>query len=364
MTGALNDLLKATSRSFYLTLRVLPARVRPQIGLAYLLARTTDTIADTEIVPLAQRLEALQKLRERIQGQNSAPLNFGELARQQGSPVEKLLLEKVEGSLALLQALSPEDLKLVRAVLATITSGQELDLHRFESGRAGSPLPAAELATDARRARSDAPYQRNIVALETAAELDDYTYRVAGCVGEFWTKICRAHLFPNARLDEKQFIQDGIRFGKGLQLVNILRDLPADLKKGRSYLPLEKLRLVGISPENLLSPESEAKFLPVFREYLDKAESHLRAGWTYTNTLPFGQFRVRLACAWPILIGMKTIEKLRAADLMELQQRVKVSRGEVRGILLRSILACPLPGAWRKLFPAGGKAVASGGELA
>ncbi len=37
------DLLKATSRSFYLTLGVLPARVRPQIGLAYLLARTTDT---------------------------------------------------------------------------------------------------------------------------------------------------------------------------------------------------------------------------------------------------------------------------------------------------------------------------------
>jgi phytoene/squalene synthetase len=35
MTGALNDLLKATSRSFYLTLRVLHARVRPQIGLAH-----------------------------------------------------------------------------------------------------------------------------------------------------------------------------------------------------------------------------------------------------------------------------------------------------------------------------------------
>jgi len=45
MPAPLNDLLKATSRSFYLTLRVLPARVRPQIGLAYLLARTTDTIA-------------------------------------------------------------------------------------------------------------------------------------------------------------------------------------------------------------------------------------------------------------------------------------------------------------------------------
>ena len=105
--------------------------MRPQIGLAYLLARTTDTIADTEIVPLAQRLDALQKLRERILGQNSAPLNFGELARQQGSPAEKSLLEKVEDSLALLQTLSPADLKLVREVLTTITSGQELDLRRF-----------------------------------------------------------------------------------------------------------------------------------------------------------------------------------------------------------------------------------------
>src|SRR5271170_6156831 len=60
----LRNLLKATSRSFYLTLRILPARVRPQIGLAYLLARTTDTIAETETVPLAQRREALDKLRE------------------------------------------------------------------------------------------------------------------------------------------------------------------------------------------------------------------------------------------------------------------------------------------------------------
>jgi phytoene/squalene synthetase len=33
MPNALNDLLKQTSRSFYLKLRVLPAAVRPQIGL-------------------------------------------------------------------------------------------------------------------------------------------------------------------------------------------------------------------------------------------------------------------------------------------------------------------------------------------
>jgi farnesyl-diphosphate farnesyltransferase len=341
MPKPLTDLLQATSRSFYLTLGVLPARVRPQIGLAYLLARTTDTIADTEIVPLERRLEALQRLRERILGQTTAPLNFNEIAQQQGSSVERALLEKTEAAIAEFQKLSAADLKLVRDVLATITSGQELDLRRFNQASA-----------------------EKIVALETAAELDDYTYRVAGCVGEFWTRMCRAHLFPRARLDEKQFIADGIRFGKGLQLVNILRDLPEDLKKGRCYLPMENLEPAKLFPEIILSPANEAKFLPLYHRYLDEAESHLRAGWRYTNTLPFGQFRVRLACAWPVLIGVRTIQRLRAANVIELRQRVKVPHGEVRGILLRSTLACPLPFAWRRLFPPDGKAVASGDELA
>lgn len=343
----LGDLLKATSRSFYLTLRVLPAAVRSQIGLAYLLARTTDTVADTEILPVEQRLAALDKLRVRILGQSSTPLSFGELARQQGSPAERVLLEQVEAALALLQTLSPEDLKLVREVLTTITSGQELDLRRFGGSATGNH-----------------PNQK-IISLNTAAELDDYTYRVAGCVGEFWTKICRAHLFPQARLeDEQQFLTDGIRFGKGLQLVNILRDLPADLKNGRCYLPVEKLEAAKLFPEMLLSPVSPGKFLPLYHEYLDKAEAHLAAGWRYTNTLPFGQFRVRLACAWPILIGIRTIEKLRAASVVDLQQRVKVSRGEVRGILFRSLLACPFPGIWRQLYSPAGKAVASRSDLA
>jgi len=342
---SIDDLLKATSRSFYLTLRVLPARVRPQIGLAYLLARTTDTIADTEILPLDQRLDALEKLRERVlvqnNGQSSAPLNFGEFAKQQGSASEKLLLEKVDDSLSALQYLSADDQKLIRDVLTTITSGQELDLRRFAQ---------ASLQT--------------IVALETDIELDDYTYRVAGCVGEFWTKICRVHLFPHAPLDEKQFIADGIRFGKGLQLVNILRDLPEDLKKGRCYLPMNRLELAGLSPQTLRSPANQAKFLPLYHRYLDQAESHLLAGWNYTNTLPFSQLRVRLACAWPILIGAKTIGKLRTANVNQLQQRVKVSRSEVRGIIAFSVLACPFPFLWRQLFSPTVKAVAPNGNLA
>lgn len=332
MTASQNDLLRATSRSFYLTLRVLPRAIRSQIGLAYLLARTADTIADTEIVPLAQRLDSLKQFRERLRARSDAPLNFNDLAGKQGTAAEKLLLEKINDSVDALEHCSAEDQKLIRDVIATITSGQELDLHRF------SPLQTA-------------PGAGKIIALETALELDDYTYRVAGCVGEFWTKMCRAHLFPRARLDESQFIINGIRFGKGLQLINILRDLPEDLKKGRCYLPTEKLEAHKLSPSTLLSTAKEKDFLPLYHEYLDKAEAHLQAGWEYTNTLPFSQFRLRLACAWPILIGMKTIEKLRTASVIDLRQRVKVSRTDVRRIILRSIFACPFSAAWGNLFP-------------
>jgi len=327
MTTSLEDLLRATSRSFYLTLRVLPRAVRPQISLAYLLARTSDTVADAPLLSLDQRLEGLRRFRSRLLGEKAETFDFAQFARQEAS-AERQLLERANEIIVALQAFSASDQELIRQVLTTIISGQELDLQRF-----------------------GAPAEKGAVrALRTDAELDDYTYRVAGCVGEFWTRLCRAHLFPQATIDDARLIDDGIRFGKGLQLVNILRDVPEDLRAGRCYLTAERLEPLGLRPETLLDANHEAAFLRLYREYLDRATQHLDAGWRYTNTLPFGQFRVRLACAWPILIGSKTIAKLKTADVSTLKQRVKVSRGEVRGIMARSLLAVALPFWWRRLY--------------
>jgi len=322
----LTDLLKDVSRSFYLTLRVLPKSVRSQIGLAYLLARTTDTIADTEIIPLDQRLNSLQRLRERILGNTTSPLKFSELARQQSLPAERVLLEKCEASVALLQTLSEFDRQLVRQVLDIITSGQELDLKRFAGASAD-----------------------NIVALKTDEELDDYSYRVAGCVGEFWTKMCRAHVFPNAKLDETKFLKDGVRFGKGLQLANILRDLPADLKNGRCYLANESLARIGLTPADLTNPANEARLRPLYNSLLDRAQSHLATGWEYTNAVPWSCPRVRLACAWPILIGLQTIQRLRTGNVLDKEQRIKISRAEIYSVMLKSLACYPVPCAWRNL---------------
>jgi farnesyl-diphosphate farnesyltransferase len=321
----LTSLLRDVSRSFYLTLHLLPRQVRSQIGLAYLLARTTDTIADTELVPLEQRLQALQDLRERILGQSQAPLELAGMARHQGTPAERILLERCEESLVLLQSLAPEDRALVAEVLQTITSGQELDLKRFGGASAHA-----------------------IAALRTDDELDDYTYRVAGCVGEFWTKLCTAHLFANVALDKASLLANGVRFGKGLQLVNILRDLPSDLRRGCCYLPIERLSLMRLTPTDLLDPANEPRLRPLYDKYLDQAEAHLQAGWAYTTALPPRSVRLRLACSWPILIGLETLQLLRTGHVLDPRQRIKVNRRRVRQIRLRSVLLYPWRAAWER----------------
>jgi len=322
----LTNLLRDVSRSFYLTLRVLPGGIGRPIGLAYLLARATDTIADTELVPVEQRLQALEALRVRILGERSTPLDFSDLVAAQdagSSPAEQLLLVRIEEALAALGGLAPGDVGRIRSVLEVITGGQALDLKRFGHLGAGG-----------------------LAALPDAAALDDYTYRVAGCVGEFWTRMCLAHLFKVNAAFEQRLLADGIRFGQGLQLVNILRDLPKDLGNGRCYLPADALSEAGLSPADLRDPANEGRLKPVYDRWLQRADAHLDAGWRYTTSLPRGQVRMRLACAWPALLGMRTLQKLRGGGVLDPGRRIKVTRAEVKGVLWRSVIRLPVSRWW------------------
>ena len=323
----LTSLLRDVSRSFYLTMRLLPAPVRRQISLAYLLARTSDTIADTDLVDVQSRLQCLSALRERILGRDHAPLSLARLSGNQGSQAERVLLERSEDSLRLLLDLDEPDRQRVRHVLDIIISGQELDLQRFGAAGAGQ-----------------------IVALESEEDLNDYTYRVAGCVGEFWTEMCAAHLWPAASLDSDALMRNAVRFGKGLQLVNILRDLPRDLRQGRCYIPAQSLRAAGLVPRDLLSSQNEARFRPVFDQLLGVAEGHLTAGWEYIRALPKGQVRLRLGCAPPVLIGVRTLGLLRRENMLDATRRLKVSRREVHYLRVRSVFLLPFARAWDAQF--------------
>jgi len=248
-----------------------------------------------------------------------------------GTPAERTLLKTLDQLFYSLQSFSEDDRLRIRNVLDTITHGQELDLIRF----------------------SDASVDR-IVALDTDEELDEYTYHVAGCVGEFWTHMCRAHVFPGAPLNDDALFADGIRFGKGLQLVNILRDLPDDLRQGRCYIPKDQLTKHDLQPQDLLDATRIDQFRPLYNKYLRQAEDHLASGWRYTTSLPFVQMRVRLACAWPLLIGLKTVEELFRGNILDGQYHIRIPHSDTRWMILRSVSLYPIPMAWNGLFNAVG----------
>jgi farnesyl-diphosphate farnesyltransferase len=138
----------------------------------------------------------------------------------------------------------------------------------------------------------------------------------------------------------------GVQYGKGLQLINILRDAGSDLREGRCYLPAEELDLLGLAPDEILTNPERAG--PVIHHWRDKAERELAAGLEYACAIR--SWRVRVATALPALIGARTLSLLRAAGPEVFAHTVKVTRAEVREIVLSTTLTLASPSSLRKTF--------------
>ena len=104
----------------------MPKEIRPQISLAYLLARATDTIADTKAVPRVKRVLALQQL----QNLSHVP-ELGTIADRQTSTAEKQLLERLEECVVAVGQFDEDDGRRIQELLKTIVGGQIFDLQRF-----------------------------------------------------------------------------------------------------------------------------------------------------------------------------------------------------------------------------------------
>lgn len=293
------QVLKGVSRSFYLTLRLLPVPMRGAASLGYLLARTSDTLADSAAAPSDLRLRCLARFAAAVGGDAELARWPAELIEATPDLRERLLLVSSGEIFAWLRRLPEAEALLVREVVEVIISGQSLDLERFAGASRENP-----------------------VALADDAALEDYAWRVAGCVGAFWTKLGFLTLGEGfSTASEPELLRRGISYGKGLQLVNILRDLPADLATGRCYLPVADPRDVACLMD------CHAKWLGVAVEWTGEGE-------IYAKTLR-GR-RLRAASVLPALIARKTLGALRGATWESLQTRVKIPRSEVYQSLIRS----------------------------
>ncbi|MDP2600777.1 MAG: squalene/phytoene synthase family protein [Deltaproteobacteria bacterium] len=282
----LKKILKGVSRSFYLSLILLPKKIRLQMGLAFLACKAADTIADTELIPAEERLKLLDAYRELfadVTGGNAHSIAQIVLKPRGGSSSEKALIENLDRLMSALRNLDSNDWLLIQELVLELTQGMQRDLSHK--------------------------------TCETLEELNEYTYYVAGCVGIYWTKMMKAH-FPFGTNFGKESEALGEKLGKGLQLVNILRDRPQDLKKGRHYIPS------GV-------PLSEIFVLA--RKYLGEYEK-------YCDYFPWYACRLKAVVRLPARLGFKTLDLLSPSlDGRGLGGRViKVSRLQVYQTLLVS----------------------------
>ncbi len=307
-----NMILRSVSRSFYLSIRFLPAQLRQPIALAYLLARATDTIADTTGISRLVRIETLKMLSNGIQGKASRDVVVDLIASfipLQVNKNEQRLLESLPDCLDWLDQIEHADRNDIRIVLGKITRGQMLDLQRFDN-------------------------PQEIRALSTAADLDEYTYLVAGCVGEFWTRLCFRHVRNFSSLSEDEMLALGKLYGMALQLINVLRDVGADLRAGRCYFPEFELTAAHLTTSQILSePE---RFQPIYQAWIGKAKSGLECGVQYSRAIR--NRRVRAATVLPALIGARTLALLNEIGASALQRTVQLPRSEVRRLILRLAL--------------------------
>ena len=189
--ASLSSQVTRRSRSnFFFAFLALPRRRRDALYAVYAFCRTVDDIADLGSDPGVQRKE-LARWR-------------ADIARcYEGGALEHPLAHQL--------AAAVRDFGLPRAALEAIVDGCEMDL-------------------------THATY-------ETAEDLDPYCYRVASAVG-----LCCIEIFgytdPRAR-------QYAVSLGMALQLTNIIRDVGADARNGRVYVPQADLRRFGVTSDDL-----------------------------------------------------------------------------------------------------------------
>ena len=285
----IRHLLRGHSRTFGISIRLLPHAIRESLGIAYLLARASDTIADTGNIPSERRLFLLDELKAALTGDRleywQPEIHPGELSKS-----ERELVRAVPELIAILQRSS--DRHEVLDLLGTILKGQRSDLELFPSC---DPLGRQEL--------------------------ERYCGQVAGSVGETWTILIAKHAPRVLMRPQAEMQRLGFEYGQGLQLMNMLRDRAADRVLGRPYI--------------------DEKELPAL---LDLADYWLGSGKKYLSGLRPG--RTLMATSLPHDLGVRTLREIRRSPEAA---RVKLSRSVTRSIVIGGLLSLCLP---RRMNPA------------
>lgn len=306
LPAEIRAILKQVSRTLYLSVSILPEPARTQMGLGYLLCRALDTVADASGASAEEKLRLLALAAALDRPGAAAELERGlaALAPSAPGPGERELLLKSGRVLDLYARLPASDKALFSDLLSGVAAGMETDVRCFPGG-----APAA---------------------LPKAADLELYCRRIGGAPGVFWARLYREAIRRSSRRAANfPSEKDAEMIGSALQMTNIIKDLPADLRLGRCYLPQEDLDTRNLRPADLLDPANMGRASEIVGKWIAWAVDRLDQCEAFVAAIPKTELALRAAVIWPVYWAMDTLEEAAHTNLLDPASRPKVRRSRV-----------------------------------
>jgi farnesyl-diphosphate farnesyltransferase len=325
------DALLRVSRTFALNIRCLRGRMLESVRLAYLLCRAADALEDSWPGTPAEIAARFGALIAALEGDGVAAARLSADASVQRPRADMGLLVRLPALLHVLDSLAPDDARDVRQCVRTMAMGMQ------------------RYATRAAERGARVPY------LDDDAELRDYCYVVAGCVGEMLTRLVARDLVHDDAAVAARRLALAPVVGEALQLTNILLDWPVDLRGGRCHIPASWLARHALTPRELVRDSNGARELSLRLAGL--AHAALDRVPDYLETIPTGEHRYRLFCLLPALWARASLRVAFArTDFHFAAHRPRLTRASVLSEGACGLLAHASHGATRQALAGGERA--------
>ena len=309
------DMLSKVSRTFAPTIRMLPKRLYLPVTVAYLLCRIADTVEDEASIPSSEKEKLLLTYADLFkQGDPVYRANFIEgVSCLPDHNSDVALTKNLLRVLNVYDTFHPE----VRKMIATWVVEMTMGMKKY----------------------AQSSLKRKKQFLRSMKELDEYMYYVAGTVGHMLTSLFTYFSKTITPAIYKKLEVFSESFGKGLQLVNIIRDMAGDLKRGQSYIPDEILHKYQLTRKSIFEVQNRDSAERLFDELIQTAIHHLDKAMAYVVNIPKEEARIRIFCLLPIFWAMQTLCAIHENSLNLLRpEKVKVSRRVIRKEFYKTLI--------------------------
>jgi farnesyl-diphosphate farnesyltransferase len=315
-------ILPGVSRTFAISIRLLPGELGRSVLCAYLLCRIADTIEDDTVLVAGEKTRLFDLMLDSFSGVSETGVFCVAAAAVTGEASYVELVRHSGDVFTLWRSLTAGSRKHVRHWVEEMVRGMRKIVLAHPHG----------------------------IRLQTLGDYQEYCYYVAGTVGLMLTDLWREH---SRAVNDRTYalLREKARaFGEALQTVNILKDVAVDAERENAiYVPEELLRAHGSSHATILDPSRETANHAALAVLIALAWKNLDDALEYVSRVPRRALAVRLFCILPLLYAYATLRDLTRSHAMLMPGgNVKITRGEVRSLLYAGLLLAPfnLPTAW------------------